>query len=50
MLMKIANIYYVESKTGNNYCGIRIGMPDKYILIQPNGNIKKSSLYIKIRK
>lgn len=44
------HIYYVESKTGNNYCGIRTGMPDKYIPIQPNGNIKKSSLYIKNKK
>lgn len=44
------HIYYVESKTGNNYCGIRTGMPDKYIPIQPTGNIKKSSLYIKNKK
>ena len=44
------HIYYVESKTGDNYCGIRTGMPDKYIPIQPNGNIKKSSLYIKNKK
>ena len=44
------HIYYVESKTGNNYCGIRTGMPDKYIPIQPNGNINKSSLYIKNKK
>ena len=44
------HIYYVESKTGDNYCGIRTGMPDKYIPIQPYGNIKKSSLYIKNKK
>ena len=44
------HIYYIESKTGNNYCGIRTGMPEKYIPIQPNVNIKKSSLYIKNKK
>ena len=44
------HIYYVESKSRNNYCGIRTGMPDKYIPIQPNGSIKKSSLYIKNKK
>jgi hypothetical protein len=44
------HIYYVESKTGYKYCSIQTGMPDKYIPIQPYGNIKKSSLYIKNKK
>ena len=44
------HIYYIESKTGYNYCSIQTGMPEKYIPIQPNGNIKKSSLYIKNKK
>ena len=44
------HIYYVEAKTGSKYCDIGSGMPDKYIPIQPYGNIKKSSLYIKNKK
>ena len=44
------HIYYVESKTGSKYCSIQTGMPNKYIPIQPTGNIKKSSLYIKNKK
>jgi len=42
--------YYVESKTGDNYCSLNTGIPGKYTPIQPYGNIKKSSLYIKNKK
>lgn len=42
--------YYVEYKTGDNYCSLNTGIPGKYIPIQPYGNIKKSSLYIKNKK
>ena len=44
------HVYYIESKTGDNYCVANAGIPERYIPIQPNGNIKKSSLYIKNKK
>lgn len=44
------HMYYIESKTGDNYYITKTGMPDKYIPIQPDSNIKTSKLYIKNKK
>jgi hypothetical protein len=44
------HIYYIESQTGDNYYITKTGMPDKYIPIQPDSNIKTSKLYIKNKK
>ena len=44
------HMYYIESKTGDNYYITKSGMPDKYIPIQPDSNIKTSKLYIKNKK
>lgn len=44
------HVYYIESETGDNYCIHDSGNPVKFIPIQPNKNIKKSSLYIRNKK
>lgn len=44
------HMYYIEANTGDNYYVTKTGMPDKYIPIQPNSNIKTSKLYIKNKK
>ena len=44
------HMYYIESYTGDNYYVTKTGMPDKYITIQPDSNIKTSKLYIKNKK
>ena len=46
----IDHMYYIELKTGDKYFIPKPGMPEKYIPIQPDSNIKTSKLYIKNKK